>query len=85
VREHVALAAAIGIILGALAPEVDFRTPEVEAARFAPPSGGSECGLPKPEPVQIAAAAQTAFEVIKCALPEEEAKHVLMPGRNDPQ
>ena len=72
-REHVALAAAIGIILGALAPEVDFGPPDAEAARIAPPSGGSECGLPKPEPVQIAAAVQTASEVIECALPEEEA------------
>ena len=62
-REHVATAAAIGVILGVLAPEIDFGPPEAEAARIAPPCVVLECALPNPQRVQ----AKTACSIPNCA------------------
>ena len=64
-REHIAMAAAIGAILGVLAPEIDT-APGAEAALIVRLCTGPECALLQ-QPVQTA----TACSIPNCARPEE--------------
>jgi hypothetical protein len=66
-REHIATAAAIGAILGVLAPEID-RAPKAEAPLILRLCTGSECALLQQQPVQTA----TACSIPNCARPEDE-------------
>ena len=66
-REHIAMAAAIGAILGVLAPEIDT-APGAEAALIVRLCTGPECALLQQQPVQTA----TACSIPNCARPEDE-------------
>src|SRR5207248_9936846 len=63
-REYLATAAAIGIILGVLAPDIDT----AETSLIVRLCTGSECAMLHQQPVQTAA----ACSIPKCALPEDE-------------
>jgi len=77
-REHLATAAAIGVILGVLGPELDLFGPaEAEAARIAPLCTSSNCTLPKPESVQGARSCSGS----NFSRPEEEPVDIAAPSR----
>ncbi len=76
-REHVATAAAIGVILGVLAPEIDFGPSEPEIARIAPPCTVLECSLPNPQPMQMA----KACSIPNCAQTVDEPSAITVNQR----
>ena len=66
-REYVATAAVIGIIIGVLAPEIDA-APGTKTALIVRLCTGSECAVLQQQPVQTAA----ACSIPNCALPQDE-------------